>query len=85
MYRSAPPECPLPEAINAAQFAETVHTFRQNEISWNRSAMAVLTKADKLVKVGRVVEAEKALNAFASSCPWPRFNEVALDQAKRYR
>jgi hypothetical protein len=79
------PDYPLPETIEATEFAETVITFRKNESAWNHAVMAALIKADELFKAGSISEAAETLFAFAASCPWSLFKEVALNQATHYR
>lgn len=79
------PKYPLPAALSASEFAEAVFRLRRNESAWNKAAMAALIKADDLSKAGFVAEAVKSLEAFASSCPWALFKEVALNQATNYK
>lgn len=79
------PDYPLPEQFEATEFAKAVTTFRENESAWNRAVMAALIKADDLFKAGSISEAAETLHAFASSCPWALFKEVALNQATHYR
>ena len=79
------PDYPLPETIEATDFAEAVITFRENESAWNQAVMAALVKADDLCKAGSISEAFETLQAFAASCPRSLFKEVALNQATHYR
>ncbi len=75
----------LPDRLSAGEFAEAVIEFRRNESSWNRATMAALIKAEDLFKAGNKAQAAESLVAFAASCPWVLFQEVALNQATHYR
>lgn len=79
------PEYPLPKLLSAGEFAEAVIEFSRNETSWNRATMDAITKADDLFNTGCKAEAAETLEAFAASCPWALFKEVAIDQAAHYR
>lgn len=71
----------LPGICSPTQFAETVLDLRANESDWNRATMSAIIQADDLMLAGQTEEAVQVLQAFAASCPWTLFREVAEDQA----
>lgn len=79
------PEYPLPAELSPKEFADAVLEFRRNESAWNRATQSALFAADELYNGGDSAAAASELEAFASSCPWALFKEVALNQATHYR
>lgn len=71
----------LPGICSPTQFAETVLDLGANESDWNRATMSAIIQADDLMLAGQAEEAVQVLLAFAASCPWTWFREVAEDQA----
>ena len=78
------PGYPLPVALSPGEFAEAVVEFRRNESAWNRATMTAIIEAEDLFKAGYNAKAAASLQAFAASCPWALFKEVALHQALHY-
>jgi hypothetical protein len=76
---------PIRSAMNPEDFAATVLALRHSEGSWNRATMAAILKAEDLHNAGQKAEAAASLEAFAKTCPWLLFQEVALDQGSHYK
>ncbi|QTN28327.1 hypothetical protein HZ993_00230 [Rhodoferax sp. AJA081-3] len=74
-----------PEGQSSEEFARTVVELRENERQWNQALMSVLIKADDLYKAQEWQSAVTKLKSFAQSCPWKRFEEIAIDQACNYK
>lgn len=79
------PDYPLPDALSSIEFAQAIVEFRRNESAWNKATMAAIIQAEDLVEAGGNAKAAALLEAFAASCPWALFKEVALNQATHYR
>lgn len=73
----------LPLIGTPVQFAETVLDLRANECEWNRVTMSAIIRADDLMLAGQTEEAVQVLLAFAASCPWVLFRQVAENQASQ--
>ncbi len=73
-----------PDSLSPDVFAQSVVALRDNERKWNQALMAALTDADDLHRSGATQECVEILRAFAESCPWRRFAEVARRQAAAY-
>jgi len=73
-----------PDSQSPEEFASTVLALRENERQWNRALSSALIHADDLRKSQGWQAAVSALEAFAESCPWKLFAEVARDQASNY-
>lgn len=67
------------------EFATAVRELRDNERQWNQALMSALIQADDLHKSQGWQAAVFKLRAFAGSCPWKGFQEVAQVQAANYR
>jgi hypothetical protein len=73
-----------PQGQSPEEFAATVQQLRANERQWNQALCAALIQADDLLKSKGWQAAASKLEAFAESCPWKLFREVANDQAENY-
>jgi hypothetical protein len=73
-----------PAGQSPEEFASTVQELRANERQWNQALCAALIQADDLLKSEGSQAAAARLKAFASSCPWKLFREVANNQAANY-
>ena len=73
-----------PEGQSPEEFAATVQELRTNERQWNQALCAALIQADDLRTSEDWQAAASKLEAFAESCPWKLFREVANDQAANY-
>jgi hypothetical protein len=73
-----------PEGHSPKEFAATVQELRVNEHQWNQALCSALVQADDLLKSEGWQAAASKLEAFADSCPWKLFREVAIDQAANY-
>ena len=78
------PDHNAPEGQSPEEFASTVLALRENERQWNRALSSALIQADELHKSYGWQPAIAKLEAFAESCPWQLFREVARDQAGSY-
>ena len=78
------PDHSAPVGQSAETFASTVLALRENERQWNRALSSALIQADDLHKSQGWQGAVTTLEAFAKSCPWKLFREVARDQANNY-
>ena len=78
------PDHSAPEGQSPEEFASTVLALRENERQWNRALSSALIQADELHKSQGWQHAVTTLEAFAASCPWKLFREVAGDQAGSY-
>jgi len=84
LVRACLPDHGAPEGQSPAEFASTVHAIRENERQWNRALSSALIQADGLHKSQGSQSAISILEAFAESCPWKLFREVARNQARNY-
>jgi len=82
--RASLPKHDPPEAQSPDEFAHAVVGLRENERQWNRALMTALVDADDLHNARAAKEAVEKLNAFADSCPWKLFEDVARGQAAKY-
>lgn len=83
--RASLPKHPPPEAQSPADFARAVVALRESERQWNRALMTALIDADDLHNAWASKEAVEKLNAFADSCPWKLFEDVARRQVGEYQ
>ena len=78
------PDHPMPDDLSPEEFADAVMSLRESERAWNRAVCTALIQADDLHISHDDEQAFAVLQAFAKSCPWSPFREVAENQAQNY-
>jgi hypothetical protein len=73
----------FPAALDQEAFVVAALKLKDNDSSWNKALQSALVTAYDKAESGEHYEAAQALEAFATSCPWALYSEVAGNEARR--
>ena len=77
------PEHSFPAGLEQQAFAAEVLKLKDNDTSWNRALQSALVAAYDKAGAGEHLSAVEDLEAFARTCPWALYAEVARTEAER--
>jgi hypothetical protein len=79
------PVRPVPDDLDAEEFADWIHGLRESEGEWNRALGAAILKAEDAAERSDSASGAEILTAFATECPWLPLREIAQREANRHR
>ena len=77
------PEHSFPAGLDQQAFAAEVLKLKDNDTSWNRALQSALVAAYDQAGAGGHRNAAEDLEAFARTCQWALYAEVARTEAER--